>query len=78
MAIIAVVPGTGKMGSGFAHRFAKHGHKVLLLSRDSNKAKAVAADIQSQFPNADILAGGKDELPLHTVCISQCILYYVG
>lgn len=42
---IAVLGGTGAEGGGLATRWAKAGHKVILGSRDSGRAAAVAAEL---------------------------------
>mmetsp|Transcript_29275 Transcript_29275/g.41211 ORF Transcript_29275/g.41211 Transcript_29275/m.41211 type:complete len:216 (+) Transcript_29275:68-715(+) len=61
---IAVIPGTGRMGYGFSHRFAKAGHKILLGSRDTTKAQEAADKILKEVPHANIQAGKTEELPL--------------
>jgi NADPH-dependent F420 reductase len=45
---IAVVGGTGPQGKGLAYRFARHGHQVVLGSRDSAKAEAAATEINER------------------------------
>lgn len=40
--IIGVVGGTGHLGAALARRWAKHGHKVVIGSRDADKARAAA------------------------------------
>ncbi|MBD5802204.1 prephenate dehydrogenase [Azoarcus sp. Aa7] len=40
--IIGVVGGTGHLGAALARRWAKHGHKVVIGSRDAEKARAAA------------------------------------
>ena len=40
---VSVVGGTGKEGSGLAMRWALHGYRVIIGSRDGDKAKARAA-----------------------------------
>jgi len=47
---IAVVGGTGPQGKGLGYRFARHGHQVVLGSRDAAKAEAVAAEIDARLP----------------------------
>ena len=42
---IAVIGGTGPQGRGLAYRFAKHGHEVVLGSRDAAKAEATAVEV---------------------------------
>ena len=64
---VAVIPGTGNIGYGVAHRLAKAGHRILLGSRDAVKAQNAANKILSEFPNANIKAGKSEELPLTDV-----------
>ncbi|WP_018991447.1 NADPH-dependent F420 reductase [Aromatoleum toluclasticum] len=40
--IIGVVGGTGHLGAALARRWAKHGHKIVIGSRDADKARAAA------------------------------------
>jgi NAD(P)-dependent dehydrogenase (short-subunit alcohol dehydrogenase family) len=49
---IAVLGGTGNEGTGIALRLAKAGHKIILGSRDAEKAAQVAAELSG-------LLGGK-------------------
>lgn len=51
---IAVVGGTGALGGGLAWRWAKAGRKVIVGSRGQEKAEAAAAEIKSDFPDADV------------------------
>jgi 8-hydroxy-5-deazaflavin:NADPH oxidoreductase len=44
-AFIAVLGGTGKEGKGLAYRWAKAGYKVTIGSRDIEKAKKAAAEL---------------------------------
>jgi NADPH-dependent F420 reductase len=43
---IAILGGTGDLGTGLARRWAKAGHKVVIGSRTSDKAEAAAADLK--------------------------------
>jgi NADPH-dependent F420 reductase len=49
---IAILGGTGAEGSGIALRLAKAGHSVVIGSRDPEKARRAAAEVQAK-------AGGK-------------------
>lgn len=42
---IAVLGGTGKEGSGLALRWANAGHEVIIGSRDPEKARRVAEEL---------------------------------
>ncbi len=46
---IAVLGGTGKEGSGLAMRWALHGYRVIIGSRDASKAEARAAELNAQL-----------------------------
>jgi len=52
LSTIAVLGGTGKEGKGLAYRWAKAGYRVLIGSRNPDKAKAAAMEILN-------LLGGK-------------------
>jgi NADPH-dependent F420 reductase len=43
---IAILGGTGDLGTGLARRWAKAGHKVVIGSRTSDKAEAAAAELE--------------------------------
>jgi len=45
LSTIAVLGGTGKEGKGLAYRWAKAGYRVLIGSRNPDKAKATAMEI---------------------------------
>lgn len=42
---IAVLGGTGKEGKGLAYRWAKAGYRIMIGSRNTEKAKAIAIEI---------------------------------
>lgn len=44
---IAVLGGTGKEGSGLAMRWARNGYKVIIGSRDAERAKAKASELNA-------------------------------
>jgi 8-hydroxy-5-deazaflavin:NADPH oxidoreductase len=56
--VVAVVGGTGAEGSGLALRFAKAGLRVLIGSRNLDRAQATAKEIAAQ--------AGADEVTGHT------------
>lgn len=47
--IISVLGGTGKEGKGLAYRWAKAGYKVIIGSRDAEKARAASAELNSML-----------------------------
>jgi len=51
---IAVVGGTGPQGRGLAYRWARHGHRVVLGSRDAGRAQATAQEIAERVPDAEV------------------------
>ncbi|MCG8559825.1 MAG: NADPH-dependent F420 reductase [Hyphomicrobiales bacterium] len=59
---IAVIGGTGKLGSGLALRWARAGHAVLIGSRDAARAAEAAAEIGNGargLANAEAAAAGE-------------------
>lgn len=53
---VAILGGTGKEGSGLAMRWALNGYRVIIGSRDANKAMAHAKDLNAQL-GGDYLIG---------------------
>lgn len=53
---IAVIGGTGDLGSGLAYRWAKAGFAIIIGSRTQEKAEQAKADLSLKVPNADISA----------------------
>jgi NADPH-dependent F420 reductase len=52
--VVAVVGGTGAEGSGLALRFAKTGLRVLIGSRNADRAQATAGKIAQQTQSSEI------------------------
>jgi NADPH-dependent F420 reductase len=52
--IVAVIGGTGAEGSGLALRFAKAGLRILIGSRNLDKAQAAAMEIAAQARNGEV------------------------
>jgi hypothetical protein len=48
--VIAVVGGTGPQGRGLAYRFALAGHRVVIGSRDAERASGKADEINTRLP----------------------------
>lgn len=60
---IGVLGGTGPAGSALAVRYASLGHKVIIGSRDSSRAKEMAASLKSRHPNIELeLSGAENSL----------------
>jgi NADPH-dependent F420 reductase len=55
---IAIVGGTGPQGKGLAYRFARHGHSVIIGSRQAERARLIAADIARRLAGKHSTAGG--------------------
>ncbi len=72
--IIAVIGGTGDLGSGLARLWAAAGYRVLLGSRDKQKAEAAAREISAQI-GADVR--GDDNLSAAKVAevVVLCVPY---
>ncbi len=47
--VIAILGGTGKEGPGLASRWALAGYSIIIGSRQSEKAQATAADLNSKL-----------------------------
>ena len=47
--VIAILGGTGKEGPGLAMRWAHAGYRILIGSRQAEKAQATAADLNQQL-----------------------------
>ncbi len=58
---ICVVGGTGAEGSGLALRWAAHGHRVIIGSRDGAKARTVAAELNGLLVNGTIRGAESEE-----------------
>jgi len=52
---IAILGGTGALGSGLAKRWAKAGYPILIGSRDSARAEKMALSIAEQYPSVLLL-----------------------
>jgi NADPH-dependent F420 reductase len=51
---VAVIGGTGALGSGLAFRFAKAGFTVVIGSRSADKAQAAASELGKRVPQAKV------------------------
>ena len=51
---IGIVGGTGKEGSGLGLRWARAGHRVIIGSRDPERARARAAELAAAAPGAEV------------------------
>lgn len=53
---IAILGGTGDVGTGFALRWGKSGHKVIIGSRDRAKAETAVARLLKSHPKLEVVA----------------------
>lgn len=51
---IAIIGGTGALGSGLARRWARAGYAVVIGSRTAPKAEAAATDLKAELPDANV------------------------
>ncbi len=58
---IAVLGGTGKEGSGLAMRWAMNGYKVIIGSRDAERAAAYAAEMSAKLDGKQVTGMGNPE-----------------
>jgi NADPH-dependent F420 reductase len=64
---IAVLGGTGKEGKGLAYRWAKAGYRILIGSRNHEKAKAAALEILDLEGTTNVRAAELAEIVVLTV-----------
>ncbi len=58
---IAIIGGTGALGSGMAFRWASKGYKVVIGSRSSEKGAASAAALRSRLPSSAVIGTGNED-----------------
>lgn len=54
---IAILGGTGKEGKGLAYRWAKAGYRVIIGSRQTEKAQSAAAELRELLQDGQNLSG---------------------
>ncbi|HEY3699874.1 MAG TPA: NADPH-dependent F420 reductase [Spongiibacteraceae bacterium] len=54
--VLAILGGTGDLGTGLARRWAQAGYEVIIGSRTADKAEAAAADLQALMQQRGIAA----------------------
>jgi NADPH-dependent F420 reductase len=59
---IAIVGGTGKEGGGLAIRWARAGHSIVIGSRDADKARARATELNAAGHAAGVAIEGADNV----------------
>lgn len=58
---LAFLGGTGDQGKGLARRFAIAGHRVVLGSRQAERAEQAAADLHGTVPEPGLITGTTNE-----------------
>lgn len=53
-AVIAVIGGTGDLGTGLVYRWAKAGYSVIIGSRKADAAQEAASAMRARLPNARV------------------------
>lgn len=71
MPTLAILGGTGKEGPGLALRWAAVGYKVIIGSRQTEKAQATAAELNQQL-GIDLITGMQNSDAIHNADI--CVL----
>ncbi|MDZ4159162.1 MAG: NADPH-dependent F420 reductase [Anaerolineaceae bacterium] len=54
---IALIGGTGKEGKGLAYRWGRAGYKIIIGSRNLEKAQNAALEVMGLFPNGASISG---------------------
>ncbi|NPV76768.1 MAG: NADPH-dependent F420 reductase [Anaerolineae bacterium] len=54
---IAIIGGTGKEGKGLAYRWAKAGYRIIIGSRQIEKAQAAAEDVAKLLSDPSVVSG---------------------
>lgn len=74
---LAILGGTGNEGPGLALRWARAGHKVIIGSRQTEKAERVAAEINAQL-GADSVVGMENADAAHTCDVAVLTVPYAA
>lgn len=72
---IAVLGGTGKEGSGLAMRWAMKGYAVIVGSRDAERARARAVEMNTEVGGAQIVGMANDEAALKADVVVLSVPY---
>lgn len=65
---IAIIGGTGKEGKGLAYRWAKHGHEVIIGSRQIEKAQLAADEVNTMLGGRNIHVSGLENIQAADWC----------
>jgi len=72
---IAVLGGTGKEGSGLAMRWAMNGYKVIIGSRDGERAAAHAAEMNTKLGKKAVVGMGNPEAAKQADLVALSVPY---
>lgn len=61
MKTLAILGGTGKEGAGLALRWARHGYRIIIGSRSSQRAQSRAAEMLAETPGSELSGLGNVE-----------------
>lgn len=75
---IAVLGGTGPQGKGLAYRFAKHGHSVIIGSRDEARGAETVAEIQARLGSASEVSAAANLTAVETADVVVIAVPYKG
>ena len=59
---LAIVGGTGALGTGLAYRWARAGYSVAIGSRSREKGAAAAAELRTRLPEATVSGAGNRDV----------------
>lgn len=72
---IAVIGGTGKEGSGLAMRWALHGYRVIIGSRDAARAQAHAQELNARLGDELLTGEGNPDAAAHADVVVLSVPY---
>ena len=72
---LAIVGGTGALGTGLAYRWARAGYSVAIGSRSPEKGIAAAAELRTRLPNAKVSGGGNRDVARSAAVIILTVPY---
>ena len=72
---LAIVGGTGALGTGLAYRWARAGYSVAIGSRSPEKGAAAAAELRKRLPNAKVSGAGNRDVARSAAVIILTVPY---
>ncbi len=72
---LAIIGGTGALGTGLAYRWARAGYSVAIGSRSSEKGVAAADDLRTRLPDANISGAGNCDVAVTADIIILTVPY---